>query len=278
MIEVLSIKSAILAIWGLLVGLVFSTVGAAGGILSSVGLISIAKIQDPNSVKVMSQILVLASSLIFIPKYFKNGALVWPLGVLLSAGGLLGAFVGSTVSTHYLSNMKDFKFLFALLAIAISVQLFWKVFKSSKKDEEEVKQVQNIRFKDKLKFNYGEKEFAVPYYSPVLAGFSISFLASLFGVGGGFLLVPYLSSFLGLPMHIVPATSAIAILISLVASISNFIALGAKVDYQILFTLLPGVLLGALFGPSLNRKLKNKHLQLALAIIIALIALKYTIW
>ena len=90
--------------------------------------------------------------------------------------------------------------------------------------------------------------------------------------------MPYLSSFLGLPMHIVPATSAIAIFISLVVSISNFIALGAEVNYKVLLTLLPGVLLGALLGPSLNRKLKNKHLQLALAVIIALIALKYLIW
>ena len=36
--------------WGGLVGLVFSTVGAAGGILASVGMISVFGIENPNLV------------------------------------------------------------------------------------------------------------------------------------------------------------------------------------------------------------------------------------
>ena len=40
----------VLLAWGGLVGFVFSTVGAAGGILASVGLISVFGLQNPNLV------------------------------------------------------------------------------------------------------------------------------------------------------------------------------------------------------------------------------------
>jgi len=44
-------------------------------------------------------------------------------------------------------------------------------------------------------------------WSPFLAGFLIAAIAAIFGVGGGFLLVPYMSAMLHMPMHIIPATS-----------------------------------------------------------------------
>ena len=45
----------LLLAWGALVGFVFSTVGAAGGILASVGMISVFGIEHPNLVKPMAQ-------------------------------------------------------------------------------------------------------------------------------------------------------------------------------------------------------------------------------
>ena len=67
--EVADITASIpmLILWGAVVGLVFSTVGAAGGILSSFGLITIFAIQDPNLVKPMAQSLTLVTPLIAVP-------------------------------------------------------------------------------------------------------------------------------------------------------------------------------------------------------------------
>ena len=52
--------------WGGLVGLVFSTVGAAGGILASVEMISVFGIENPNLVKPMAQALTLVTPLILV--------------------------------------------------------------------------------------------------------------------------------------------------------------------------------------------------------------------
>jgi len=58
-------------VWGVLVGFVFSTVGAAGGILASVGLISVLSVQNPNLVKPMAQMLTLVTPIIAVPLYYK---------------------------------------------------------------------------------------------------------------------------------------------------------------------------------------------------------------
>ena len=56
-----------LLLWGVLVGVVFSVIGAAGGILASFGLITLVGISDPNAVKPMAQIMTLSMVIVFLP-------------------------------------------------------------------------------------------------------------------------------------------------------------------------------------------------------------------
>jgi uncharacterized membrane protein YfcA len=97
----------LLLVWGVLVGFVFSTVGAAGGILASVGMISVFGLQDPNLVKPMAQTLTLATPLIAVPLYMRQCRVVYRLAFLLAAGGIIGAFIGSTLSHGLLSDMRS---------------------------------------------------------------------------------------------------------------------------------------------------------------------------
>jgi uncharacterized membrane protein YfcA len=116
----------------------------------------------------------------------------------------------------------------------------------------------------------------VPVLSPLLAGALIAFTAALFGVGGGFLLVPYMASMLGMPMHIIPATTAVPIFMSLAVSVGNFLSRGAAIDWGLLAALVAGAVVGALLGPQINKRLPNAALQGAMGVIVAGIGLKYT--
>ena len=80
----------LLLAWGGLVGFVFSTVGAAGGILASVGLISVFGIENPNLVKPMAQAMTLVTPLVAVPLYMRQCRVVYRLALLLGAGGVLG--------------------------------------------------------------------------------------------------------------------------------------------------------------------------------------------
>ncbi len=274
--------TAILA-WGIVVGAVFSTIGAAGGILASFGLISLFGITEPNSVKPMTQIILLVSALVFIPSYFRRAAICWRLGLLLGAGGLVGAYVGSTLSAIYLSDMKTFLPLFGILTLAIAAQIIWKLLSqrnqpAPKSQPNSTKGV-NVKFIDTkwLEFSYADQNYRIPLWSPLLAGAVISMTAAIFGVGGGFLLVPYMASVLKMPMHIIPGTAAIAIFISLSVSIGNYLSLGAPLHMDILIPLMIGALAGALAGPYINKRVKNSWLQMGLAVIVIGIGLKYTL-
>lgn len=269
-----------LVAWGVFTGLVFSAIGAAGGILTSFGLITLFGVADPNAVKPMTQIVVLATALIFVPGYLKRRAIVVPLGLLLGAGGLAGAWLGSTLSSLYLADMKSFRPLFGLLALAIGAQILWKLLRARGGAHNPAPaRVRDHRFAAGAHhFTYGDTAFRIPLWSPLLAGFAISMVAAIFGVGGGFLLVPYMASVLRMPMHIIPATAAIAIFMSLAVSISNFIARGAPIDVALLIPLAIGTIIGALLGPILNKRAKNSWLQGALAIVVLGIGLKYVLF
>lgn len=270
----------LLLVWGMVVGFVFSSIGAAGGILASFGLITLIGINDPNSIKPMAQILAIAVALVFIPGYYKRKFCIIPLGLLLSAGGILGAFTGSTISSLYLTNMKSFQPIFGVLSLIIALQIIWAQYADRKNSNKTVlinqDGIQNIHFSLKnISFDYAEKHYSFNTWIPVLAGFIIAFIASIFGVGGGFLLVPFLASFLNIPMFIIPATAAIAILAGGIMSVSNYIRMGSDIDYGILLFLIIGGIIGAMLGPIINRVMKENWLQATLAIIVASIGLKY---
>ncbi|HCQ66853.1 MAG TPA: hypothetical protein DIU07_17670 [Rhodobacteraceae bacterium] len=270
--------------WGALVGVVFSAIGAAGGILTSFGLITLFAVADPNAVKPMTQIVVLATALVYVPGYLRRGAIVPALGLLLGLGGVVGAWVGSTVSSLYLADMATFRPLFGLLTLAVAGQIGWKLWRhvrACKAGTTPPMQPYHGGVTDKVLrhycmcFSYAGTRYRVPVISPLLAGALIAFTAALFGVGGGFLLVPYMASMLGMPMHIIPATTAIPIFMSLAVSVGNFMSRGAVVDWALLAPLVAGAVAGALLGPQINKRLPNAALQGAMGVIVAGIGVKY---
>lgn len=268
--------------WGICVGIVFSAIGAAGGILTSFGLITLFGVVEPNAVKPMTQIVVLATALIFVPGYLRRASAVLPLGLLLGAGGLAGAWAGSTLSALYLSDMAQFRPLFGLLTLAVAAQIFWKLLAPAGASPVVGVPGGAVRIVQvglgAIVFRYAGRLYSVSTWSPLLAGALIAMTAAIFGVGGGFLLVPYMASVLHMPMYIIPATAAIAIILSLSVSIGNFIALGAPLDWGLLIPLVIGAILGAIVGPQINKRVKNTALQAAMGLIVLGIGLKYAIF
>jgi len=283
--------------WGLLIGLVFSTVGAAGGILASFGLITVLGVQNPNLVKPTAQALTLLTPLIALPVYYRQCRLVISLALLLGAGGIVGAVIGSSLSVKYLSDMNIFKPVFGILVLLIAVQIFWRLLHQNKKSSssadrashnfEEVIHlgknacdvgVKNQRWSFKcFAFEFGSENF---YFSPLLpffTGLGIAIVSSAFGVGGGFLLVPFMSSIMRLPMFIIAATAAMAIAISSITSIANYIRLGVEMDLPLLAYLSIGVIAGSFVGPVLSQYFRESWLRIILGVILLFIALRYLV-
>ncbi|HED17751.1 MAG TPA: sulfite exporter TauE/SafE family protein [Gammaproteobacteria bacterium] len=282
-------------VWGLFVGFVFSTVGAAGGILASFGLISVLGLQNANLVKPMAQTLTLVTPLIAVPIYFRQRRLVISLALILGAGGVFGAIIGSSLSVSHLSDMQLFKPVFGILVLVIVVQIAWQLVGRKQVTEQHtlraslnfehlvdqggapcsigVKQ-QSWSF-DRINFIFAGENFSYNPWLPFFTGMGIAIISSAFGVGGGFLLVPYMSIIMRLPMFIIAGTSALAIAIHSISSIANYMRLGVELDYSLLALLLSGTAIGAFVGPLLSKFLRESWLRAILCIVLLFIGLWY---
>ncbi|OGA49915.1 MAG: hypothetical protein A3F74_24025 [Betaproteobacteria bacterium RIFCSPLOWO2_12_FULL_62_58] len=281
--------------WGILVGLVFSAVGAGGGVLASLGLISVLGLTDANLVKPMAQMLTLASPLVAVPSYYKQRRLVLGLAVLLGAGGVVGALIGSNLSVRYLGELRIFKPVFGLFILLIALQLGWRLVGQKRSSDSRAERaaaaferrvrergvpetlgVEQLRSSAvRFEFRFGNERFRYSPWIPFLVALGIAVISSALGVGGGFLLVPFMSIALGLPMTIVAGTAALAIFISSVASISNYVFLGVRLDIPLLALLLAGTAAGSYLGPRLSKYMHETWLRAMLAAVLFLISIRY---
>lgn len=280
--------------WGIVIGLIFSLVGAAGGILASVGLISIFAISDANLVKPMAQILTLLVPIIAVPAYYRQKRLVVSLVIVLAAGGIVGSIIGSTLSLHYLDDLSEFKPVLAIFTLAIALQMFWQMRPGGNKERDSDKA--SAMFQDMLQeggdvwtigvahgrmswkwipFDFAGYQFGYAPWQPFVAGMLIAFVSSALGIGGGFLLVPFMAQWLGMPMYIVAGTAAFTIIISSATSVLNYIYLGVQLDWPMLGLLLTGTAVGAILGPRLGTILPERILRGLLAVILLFIGLRY---
>jgi hypothetical protein len=287
------------SIWGLFTGFVFSTVGAAGGILASFGFITVLHIHAANSVKVMSQILVIVSPLVAIPLYLRQDrvkqirSVLFSLSFIIAAGAIFGALFGSWFSKSYLSELKSFKYLFGYLTFLVVALMVYNILKQRKKKLEENKKecgadtasaAENVKLNipsvlkfsaKKIDFRCIDKDYSVKPAVLFTAGFFIAVISSIFGVGGGFLIVPFLTDVIGVPVFLAAGISILVVLISSLTSVSNYIRMGVPVIVPVLAATLAGVIIGSIAGPKISRHLNEKMLKYVLMVLLVFVGVFY---
>jgi uncharacterized membrane protein YfcA len=104
------------------------------------------------------------------------------------------------------------------------------------------------------------------YALMVLGGVVVGLGASFTGLGGGFLIVPYLL-FLGYPAQKAVGTSFLAILI---IAVSAFVAHNklANVDYRVGILIGAGGIIGAQIGPRLLENVSTANFKRVFAVIL----------
>ncbi|GAA0470704.1 UPF0721 transmembrane protein [Paractinoplanes deccanensis] len=106
----------------------------------------------------------------------------------------------------------------------------------------------------------------------VAAGLGVGFLTGLFGVGGGFLIIPALVLLLGLPMPAAVATSLVIIVVNCAAGFAAH-AGDAAVDYRIAAAFTAAAITGSLLAGRFAGRVPTARLQRAFAYLIFAVAL-----
>ncbi|MFJ2666379.1 sulfite exporter TauE/SafE family protein [Nocardia fluminea] len=104
------------------------------------------------------------------------------------------------------------------------------------------------------------------------AGIAVGFLTGMFGVGGGFLIIPALVLLLGVPMHVAVGTSLVIIVAN---SASGFMAhLGtADIDWTVTGLFAGTAIAGSLIAARLGAGLDHRRLQRWFAYLVFVVAM-----
>lgn len=210
---------------------------------------------DPASAAGTSLALVVANSGSGALTYLLQRRVHVRIGLLIAGGGFPGSIAGAIAVKHLPAHVFDWLFAAFLLAVAADM-----VFNRHK------------RLHGRAETHDVSSVAGMPWYRAVIAGFGVGFISSLFGVGGGVVLVPTLLYFSDLPAHAISATSHFGIVLtSPVGLITHY--LESDIDWSYVVPLVIGGLLGGPTGARLSLRLKSARLMVFVAIALCIAAL-----
>ena len=284
--------------WSVFAGFLMAMGTGGGGVIAGIGHISLLGIGDPNMIKVVNQLLEITSRIVSVPLYLKQNRVIWPLAVSYGVGAPPGAMAGSWMSTLYIADMSTYRFLFGVLVILIAVRMLYEL--TIRRRRRDAGSKGTFEVADAIRHesaNGSGAESAVPHlarvgmlraevvcgseffeFNPLAAaagGFGIAFVGAMLGVGGGFLVVPFMASILLFPMFFVAGTALIALLLPLVVSVATYLWLNVAVDWSLVFVEVPGIALGSMFGPLVNRRIKERDMRIFASTVLICIGIYY---
>nr|WP_239057718.1 sulfite exporter TauE/SafE family protein [Pseudodesulfovibrio sp. JC047] len=303
-------------LWAIWVGWIFSTVGAFGGIMSGVGHITIYGLGDyassfgkgshmnkviTDSIRVSNQWLVGCSAALSSFNYYKAGRLVLPLGIALAIGSVAGSWLVPWLTAGKIS-LKSYLGYFGLFVLFLGCYLTYETtpkgqagkkaakkaaaaFQESVKKQQKGAEIDMAEMGVKVQkftpticeFTFFGVEFHFNPLIPVVGGFFIAALASFLGVGGGFLLVPFLTSVAGLPMYLVAGTSALAVFIGMLNSIASYMLLKqTPVAWGLIGAELIGIVIGSIVGPKTSKFIPDRVLKYIFIVLAVYVGVRYT--
>ena len=303
--------------WAVWVGWIFSTVGAFGGVMAGVGHMTIFGLGNyaksfketapmlnktiTDSIRGSNQFLVGLSALISSFNYYRMGRLVLPLAVILGIGSILGAWGSVTLSAGKIS-FSQYQGYFGLFVLALGCWLLYDTSAAAAAGKKKAKQAAQAFEEAVKKQKSGEKvdtaalgvkvvkmsvtEIVFTFYGvefrfnpliPLIGGVAISAVAAFLGVGGGFLLVPFLTAVTDLPMYLAAGTSALAVLISMITSIVTLISKGVQFDWALIGLELVGIAVGSVIGPWSSKYFSDKWLKRLFIVLAFYVGIRY-VW
>lgn len=293
-----------------IIGILFVIMGAAGGLFTAAFQITAIGTNGPiginagNTIKPTNLFLTLCSPISGLLSYLKEKRFAYPVAIPFAIGIVIGAFfIGPPLSAKYL-NLAAFKFYLGIICLVIGVKLYIESLASSIEKKKAMKaivqkfnaavkeakesgkalQLGSIEF-DKfnpIKFEmrfWGETFVAKPLLM-LCGGVVMGIVASSFGVGGGFMFMPFMTTLVGYPMYLAVPIALAGAFSTSIGGIAKYVMMGYQPDWIMAALIAAGAMCGGVIGPKLQKKMPEILLKRLLASALILTCLKYTglIW
>ncbi len=236
-------QAALLALpFGVAIGLSLGLVGGGGSILAVPVLVYVLG-EPVRAATTESLVIVGTTALLGALDHARAGAVRVRTALVFGAAGALGALPGTALNRHVGGHVLLLAFGAVLLAAAAAMA------------------------RGRPGAAAGPVERGV-WRRALPAGLATGFLTGLFGVGGGFVIVPALSLLLGLPMAAAVGTSLLVIALTSAAALAAHLSSGG-VDVGITAAFTAAAVAGAFAGSRLGRRTPAHRLARAFALLVA---------
>jgi uncharacterized membrane protein YfcA len=261
-------------IFGAIVGLSLGLTGGGGSIIA-VPLLVYGLAMAPRQAVGVSLAAVGATALAGAVHRLWHGEVEVRIGLMFAAAGMLGAPVGTYVGLRVPETVLLLAFAALMLWVAA---MMWQ--KASRRPEEAavVRAPGAGRSADDTgpacrRDPAGRLRMTSRCAKVmVLAGVATGVLSGLFGVGGGFVVVPALVLFSGMGIHRAVATSLLVIALVSAAGVASKVLAGEALSAGVTGLFVVGGILGLGLGTVFARKLSPVKLQKVFAAVIVVVA------
>ncbi|WP_172822895.1 sulfite exporter TauE/SafE family protein [Granulibacter bethesdensis] len=222
------------AMSGSLVGLTLGVVGGGGSILAVPLMVYLVGVPSPHMAIGTSALAVAANAFSGLVGHACAHTVKWRCGGMYAASGVLGALGGSVLGK--MMNGQKLLFLFALLMIAIAVQML----RGRKREGNPGAECNREKAPKVLAYGLGTGLFS---------GF--------FGIGGGFLIVPGLVASTGMPLLNAVGSSLVAVTAFGLTTAASY-AFSGLVDWPLAIMFILGGIAGSMVGIAVGRYLAGR--------------------
>lgn len=263
------------------VGFLSGALGVGGGFLTTPFLIFLG---IPPSVAVGTQASQLvASSMAGVLGHLKRGSVDTKMGTLMLIGGFFGSLNGIWIF-KVLENMGEIDFvisyLYILLLGGIGISMFVEILKTMLVPQSPIRaefnafKVESWMMRLPYKMRFPRSKLYISALLPFGIGMIGGVLATLLGIGGGFILVPAMIYILGMPTLLVAGTSLFQMIFTTSFAVMMHAGINHTVDIVLALILILGGVLGAQLGAGVSRFLKDIWARLILASIVIAVCIK----
>ena len=262
---------------GFIAGILSGMFGVGGGFLTTPILILSGV---PPAVAVGSEANhIVGSSLTGFLNYFRRNNVDALMGVILLLGGVIGSASGV-----YLFRFLSLKgrieevisFAYILFLAAVGLYMLFESLKTRKKKK--LGNTMKLHVHSwihglPLRIKFRRSKLYISVIPPLLISYIVGVLASIMGVGGGFILVPAMIYLLGMSTQVVIGTSLMQVLFVSITSTVMHAYVNQTVDIILSSLLLFGGVFGVQMGALIVQKISGEVLRMLLGIIIICLCL-----
>jgi len=238
----------------IIIGLLLGLLGGGGSILTVPMLVYLLKV-EPKTAIATAFVVIGSSSLIALIPHAKRAAVCGKSGLSFGLSGMLGAFSGGRLATHFPNEL--LMLFFGVICLLTGLLMIRGNTPQHSATNQEPISLCPLK---------------LPLSKLLINGFLVGGLTGIVGIGGGFIIVPALTLLVGLTLQGAIGTSLLIIAMNSAAGLIGYSS-QISLDLELTLLITAGTVFGSLLGGYLSNLLPAQTLKRSFGILVILVAL-----